>query len=83
MPSLKDIAGKSYSKATLKNRVIRHISLLFIKSESRPYYIIMNQSDWNYLKSLPNITEYLYFTSKKSLYEKGMVGIIWGFNIYN
>ena len=77
MPSLKEISGKSGNKKTQKNNAIRHLSLLFIKSEKRPYYVIMNKTDWEYLKSLPGITEYLDIQTNKELLKNEMVGTIW------
>ena len=77
MPGLKEIAGKSGNKNTQKNKVIRHISMLFIRAEKRPSYVIINQIDWNYLTSLPGIQEYLEKNTQQKLTETGMLGTIW------
>ena len=82
MPSLKEIAGKSGNKSTQKNSAIFHLSLLFIKSDKRPHYVIINQTDWNYLISLPGISiEYLNNINLKRPSEKEMLGSLWGATI--
>ncbi len=79
MPSLKEIAGKTGNKNTKKNKVINHISLLFIRQEKKPRYMIINRIDWDYLTSLSGIREYLDTDSieKHEHSQDGLVGFLW------
>jgi len=82
MLSLKKIAEEPNTKGTIKDIVIRYISTLFIKSEKRAIYLIINSKDWGFLKTLPGITEYLMFERDKGTYENGQIGYIWGAVIF-
>ena len=81
MSNLKEVAGLSGNKKTQKNLVINYLSLLFIRSEKRPCYVVINQTDWNYLISLPGITEYLDINYLKEHSDKGMLGSLWSATI--
>lgn len=83
MPSLKEIAGKTGNKKTHKNKIIRYISLLFIRSKKRPCYVVINQAEWNYLTSLPGITGYLdiNYLNKHEHSPNILLGTLWGASI--
>lgn len=77
MPTLKETIGKTGNKKTQRNNVIRYFSMLFIKSEKNPYFMIINKTDWYYLKSLPGITDYININYIKETFKKGLLGSLW------
>jgi len=77
MPSLKEIAENPDTQGTPRNKILSHLSLLFIKSDKRPCHIIMNQTDWDYLISLQGITEYITKEYNKGRLKKMILGTLW------